>query len=73
MDARYSIVVFWSDEDRVWVADAPDLKSCSAHGETPEEAVAELQVAMQAWLEVAREKGMPIPQPRFRIHSDAAE
>jgi predicted RNase H-like HicB family nuclease len=73
MDTRYAIVVFWSDEDGAWIADAPDLKSCSAHGETPEEAVAALQVAMAAWLDVAREQGMPIPEPRFQIHRDAAE
>ncbi len=73
MDNRYAIIVFWSDEDGVWIADAPDLKSCSAHGDTPEEALAELQVAMEAWLEVAREEGYPIPEPRFRPHQDAAE
>jgi predicted RNase H-like HicB family nuclease len=73
MDTRYAIVVFWSDEDAAWIADAPDLTSCSAHGATPQAAVAELQVAMQAWLDVARENGMPIPEPRFQVHSDAAE
>lgn len=73
MEPRYPIVVFWSDEDGVWIADAPDLKSCSAHGDSPAEAVAELQVAMRAWLEVARENGMPIPEPRYQVHSDAAE
>lgn len=73
MDARYAIVVFWSDEDEAWIADAPDLKSCSAHGDTPKEAVAELQVAMEAWLDVARDKGLPIPKPAFRPHLDAAE
>jgi predicted RNase H-like HicB family nuclease len=44
---RYSIIVFWSEEDGVWIADAPDLKSCSAFGTTPEQAVAELRVAME--------------------------
>lgn len=73
MDNRYAIIVFWSDEDEVWIADAPDLKSCSAHGDTPEEALAELQSAMEDWLEVARQRGLPIPEPRFRPHQDAAE
>ncbi len=73
MNPRYAIVVFWSDEDGVWIADAPDLKSCSAHGDTPEQAVADLQVAMEAWLDVAKEHGMPIPSPRFHAHQDAAE
>jgi hypothetical protein len=41
---RYALIVFWSDEDGSWVADVPDLKSCSAFGDTPEEAVAEVRV-----------------------------
>ena len=70
---RYSIIVFWSEEDGVWIADAPDLKSCSAFGATPEEAVAELRVAMDAWLGAAREAGLPIPQARYQPQHEAAE
>ena len=57
----------------MWVADAPDLKSCSAFGDTPEQAVAELRIAMEAWLAAARENGLPIPEPRFRPATVAAE
>jgi predicted RNase H-like HicB family nuclease len=63
---RYHINVFWSDEDSCWIADVPDLRYCSAHGSTPAEAVAEAQEAMTMWLEVARDEGIPIPQPRYR-------
>lgn len=70
---RYAMIVFWSDEDGAWVADAPDLKSCSAFGDTPEEAVAELHVAMDAWLASAREAGHAIPAARYRPHHEAAE
>ena len=70
---RYPLVVFWSDEDGAWVADAPDLRSCSAYGSTPEDAVAELRVAVEAWLETARARGLPLPQPRFRPQLAAAE
>ena len=66
MTAPYHINVFWSLEDGCWIADVPDLKYCSAHGATPAEAVAEVQVAMEAWLAVAREEGKPIPEPRYR-------
>ena len=59
----YPILIFWSDEDQAYIADVPDLRHCSAHGETPEEALREVQVAMEAWLEVAREQGKPIPAP----------
>jgi predicted RNase H-like HicB family nuclease len=38
MNPRYHINVFWSDEDSCWIADVPDLRYCSAHGDTPEEA-----------------------------------
>jgi predicted RNase H-like HicB family nuclease len=64
--ARYHIHVFWSDEDQCWVADAPDLRFCSAHGATPAQAVAELEIAMSAWLETAHERGLPIPEARYR-------
>jgi predicted RNase H-like HicB family nuclease len=63
---RYHINLFWSDEDKSWVADVPDLKSCSAFGDTPAEALSEVEIAMKAWLEVARAAGKPIPKPRYR-------
>ena len=70
---NYAIIVYWSDEDTVWIAETPDLEPCAAHGDTPEQAVAELRVAMEAWLDVARENGVPIPEPRYRPTTVAAE
>jgi predicted RNase H-like HicB family nuclease len=70
---HYAIIVFWSEEDVAWVADVPDLRSCSALGNTPEEAVAEVRVAMEAWLAAARDAGHPIPKARYRPHVAAAE
>ena len=70
---RYAIVVSWSEEDGGWIADVPDLKSCSAFGNTREEAVAEVGIAIDAWLAAAREAGLPIPEPRFQPHHEAAE
>ena len=63
--ARYHIDIFWSDEDDCWIANVPDLEYCSAHGETPQEALAEIIVAMELWLEVATEHNDPIPDPRY--------
>jgi predicted RNase H-like HicB family nuclease len=70
---RYAIIVFWSDEDTAWVADVPDLKSCAAFGETPEEAVAEVRVAMDAWIAAAKDAGLPIPEARYQPQHEAAE
>jgi len=65
-EPRYHINVFWSDEDGCWIADVPDLRYCSAHGPTPAEAVAEVHVAIEGWLAVARDHDLPIPEPRYR-------
>lgn len=62
----YHINVFYSDDDRAYVADIPDLDACSALGSTAEEALAEVERAKQAWLAAAREAGKRIPEPRYR-------
>ncbi len=62
----YHINVFYSDDDGCYVADIPDLKYCSAFGSSPEEAVHEVQIAKAAWLQVAKERGKPIPKPKYR-------
>ena len=69
----YPINVFWSVEDEAWVADAPDLVYCSALGDTPHEAVAEVEVevAIEAWLEAATSNGRPLPQPSARMAAQA--
>jgi predicted RNase H-like HicB family nuclease len=66
MSHRYHINVFWAPDDECWIADVPDLKPCSAHGETPVEAVAQAEVAIELWLEAAAERDLPIPEPRYR-------
>lgn len=65
-EARYHINLYWSDEDACWIADVPDLRFCTSHGDTRAEALANIEDAMRGWLEIAREKGMPIPKPRYR-------
>lgn len=62
----YHINIFYSDEDGGYIADIPDLKFCSAFGETPNEALAEVLKAKVAWLKAARAAKKPIPKPSFR-------
>ena len=62
----YHINIFYSAEDGGYIADIPDLDSCSAFGETPEKALAEVEQAKKAWLEAARQAGKPVPPPRYR-------
>jgi len=66
MNNYYHINVFYSDEDEGFIADIPDLKGCSAFGDTPAEALAEVLIAQELWLEVAQERNKPIPKPTYR-------
>lgn len=65
-EPHYHINLFWSADDDCWIADVPDLRPCSAHGETRAEALLHVHDAIDGWLDVAREKGFPIPEPRYR-------
>ena len=53
---RYSIELFYSEEDRGYIALAPELPGCSAFGETEEEALREIKVAIDLWLETIKRK-----------------
>ena len=66
MANRYEIIIFWSDEDRAFLADVPELPGCMAHGTSHEEALQNAQEAIQLWVETAEEDGRPVPQPKGR-------
>lgn len=66
MRKDYHINIFYSEEDGGYIADIPDLEACSAYGDTPEEALAQVELAKAAWLATARAEGMPIPKPTYR-------
>lgn len=63
---RHTIIIFWSDEDQVFVADVPELPGCMAHGNTYENALANAQEAMSLWLDTARDLERPVPEPKGR-------
>ncbi len=63
---RYETIIYWSDEDDVFVAEVPELSGCMAHGETPEEALTNAKDAIALWIETAKEFGDPVPEPRGR-------
>jgi len=62
----YHINIFYSEDDQSYIADIPDLKFCSAFGESPEEALSEALKAQKAWLSSAQENGIDIPAPLYR-------
>jgi predicted RNase H-like HicB family nuclease len=66
MPHKYELIVFWSSEDATFVVDVPELPGCMAHGSTPAEAVANVQDAIDLWLETAQATGRPVPEPKGR-------
>jgi len=64
---KYEIIIYWSDEDAAYVAEAPELPGCAADGETYAQALANAEVVIREWIETARELGRPIPEPKGRL------
>ncbi len=62
----YHINIFYSVDDEGYIADIPDFEMCSAFGATPQEALTQVLLARDAIIETMREKGMPLPEPRYR-------
>jgi predicted RNase H-like HicB family nuclease len=62
----YLINIFYSEEDEGYIADIPDLFACSAFGQTPEEALRQVQIAKATWIEAALAEGIPVPPPKYK-------
>ena len=61
---KYGIILYWSNEDQVFVANAPELPGCMVHGDDQESALRNIKDAMQFWIETAQELGRPVPEPQ---------
>jgi predicted RNase H-like HicB family nuclease len=63
---RYEVIIYWSDEDQAYIAEAPELAGCIAHGDSYEAALANGRQAISLWIEAAKEFDDPIPAPKGR-------
>ncbi|HHT9124366.1 MAG TPA: type II toxin-antitoxin system HicB family antitoxin [Candidatus Brocadiia bacterium] len=61
---KYEIILYWSNEDQVFIAEVPELPGCMAHGDTQEAALSSIKEAIQLWIDTAKEFGDPIPEPK---------
>ncbi|MCL5005829.1 MAG: type II toxin-antitoxin system HicB family antitoxin [Acidobacteria bacterium] len=64
---RYEVIIYWSEEDQAFIAEVPELPGCAADGKTYHEALANVEVVIEEWIETAKELGRPIPQPKGRL------
>ena len=64
---KYEVIIYWSNEDNSFVAEVPELEGCAADGATYAEAVSNVEVIMDIWIETQTEMGHPIPEPKGRL------
>ena len=61
---KYEIIIYWDNQDRVFIANVPELPGCSAHGNTYDKALDNAKEAIQLWIDTAKEFGDPVPEPK---------
>lgn len=64
---KYERIIFWSEEDQKWIVDVPELAGCMADGNTPVEALENVEVVIKEWIETAAELGREVPKPKGRL------
>ena len=64
---KYEVIIYWSEVDKAFIAEVPELPGCAADGATQQEALAYVEVIIQEWIATAKELGRPIPEPKGRL------
>ncbi len=64
---KYEIIIYWSEEDKAFIAEVPELPGCMADGKTYQEALSNAEVVITEWIDTAKELGRLIPQPKGRL------
>ncbi|HEV7381194.1 MAG TPA: type II toxin-antitoxin system HicB family antitoxin [Dyadobacter sp.] len=67
MNTRYELIMYWSNEDNAFVVEAPELPGCMADGSTQTEALVNIQLVIEKWIQTAKELGREIPEPKGRL------
>ncbi|MEG4811753.1 type II toxin-antitoxin system HicB family antitoxin [Microcoleus sp. F8-D1] len=67
MIMKYEVIIYWSQEDQAFIAEVPELPGCAADGETYQEALQNVELIMQEWIETAQQLGRIVPQPKGRL------
>ena len=65
--SKYELIIYWSEEDASFIVEVPELPGCAADGATYQEAVANVEIVIQEWIETAQELGRTIPKPKGRL------
>jgi predicted RNase H-like HicB family nuclease len=64
---RYEVIIYWSRDDRVFVAEVPELPGCAADGKSYQEALSNAETVIREWIETAGDLGRQVPEPKGRL------
>ncbi|NLX91836.1 MAG: type II toxin-antitoxin system HicB family antitoxin [Firmicutes bacterium] len=64
---KYEVIIYWSEEDKAFIAEVPELPGCASDGQSYQEALANVETVIKEWIDTAKELGRTIPQPRGRL------
>lgn len=65
--SKYELIIYWSEKDQSFIVEVPELPGCAADGATYQEAVSNVEVVIQQWIETAKEIGREIPSPKGKL------
>ena len=63
---KYEVIIYWSEEDKCFIAEVPELSGCIADGESYNDALKNIQTIISEWIETAKKLGRKIPTPKGR-------
>lgn len=64
---KYEIILYWSEADNAFIAEVPELAGCMADGATAKEALHNVELIAQEWIETAADLGRDIPVPKGKL------
>jgi predicted RNase H-like HicB family nuclease len=60
MEIKYELIIYWGETDKAFLVEVPELPGCMADGETYQEAVQNVEIVIQEWLETAQSRDRTI-------------
>lgn len=64
---KYEVIFYWSKENDAFIAEVPELTNLMVHGDTANEALENAQIAIELWIKVTKQEGLPIPEPKGKL------
>ena len=64
---KYEVIVYWSNDDKAFIAEMPELPGCMSDGKTPQDAMKNINIVAQEWIDTAHAQGRPVPKPKGRL------